>query len=157
MRKQIIQQHPPVRSFDESNWLDIPTIAQVELSSEDESYPIEAALSAGGGAGWRAAEAGKQTIRIIFDEPQSIRKIHVEFRESSGVQRTQEFALSASIRAMPHPKEIVRQQYNFNADASVETENYAVNLDGVTALELVIIPDQNGGNAMASLARLRVA
>jgi hypothetical protein len=32
-----------------------------------------------------------------------------------------------------------------------------VNLSGVTALELRVIPDINGGQAIASLSRLRIA
>jgi hypothetical protein len=32
-----------------------------------------------------------------------------------------------------------------------------VDLPAVTALELIIVPDISGGNAVASLARLRVA
>jgi hypothetical protein len=141
---------------DSTKWLDLAIIAQVEISSEDESYPIEAALSPGNGAGWRAAESGKQTIRILFDEPQRIRTIHLEFNEASGVERSQEFCLSASSGA-GLPKEIVRQQYNFSSDSRTEIENYTVELAQVTALELVIIPDRSGGNARASLTKMRVA
>jgi len=38
-----------------------------------------------------------------------------------------------------------------------EFEDYTVNLAGVTALELRIIPDINGGDARASVAQLRIA
>ena len=55
-------------------------------------------------------------------------------------------------------QEIVRQQYNFSPpDGSREVEDYSVNLDGLTLLELTIIPDISGGMAHASLARLRLA
>src|SRR4030043_352705 len=41
--------------------------------------------------------------------------------------------------------------------AAPEVEDYDVDLDAVTALELRIVPDISGGTARASLAQLRVA
>ena len=38
-----------------------------------------------------------------------------------------------------------------------ESEDYRVNLNGVTALELEIVPDISGGDASASLAQMRLA
>jgi hypothetical protein len=52
----------------------------------------------------------------------------------------------------------VRQQYNFSPpDMSRELEDYVVDLDRLTMLELSIIPDISGGGARASLAQLRLA
>jgi hypothetical protein len=52
----------------------------------------------------------------------------------------------------------VRQQYNFSPPEAVrEVEDYDVDLDGVTALELRIVPDISGGSTRASLAQLRLA
>jgi hypothetical protein len=52
----------------------------------------------------------------------------------------------------------VRQQWNFSSPDSIrETEDYAVELSDVTALELVVVPDKSGGAARASLASLRLA
>jgi hypothetical protein len=52
----------------------------------------------------------------------------------------------------------LRQQYNFSPPGETrEVENYEVDLDGVTALELKIVPDISGGSARASLTKLRVA
>jgi len=43
-------------------------------------------------------------------------------------------------------REIVRQQWNFSSPNSIrEVEKYRVELFGVTVLELVIVPDVNGG------------
>ena len=54
--------------------------------------------------------------------------------------------------------EIVRQQWNFNPQgANTETEEHQVELSGVNVLELVITPEIGGGDAVASLAHLRVA
>jgi hypothetical protein len=52
----------------------------------------------------------------------------------------------------------VRQQYNFSPPGVThEFEDYAVDLVGVAALELRIVPDISGGEARASLAQLRIA
>jgi hypothetical protein len=40
----------------------------VEVTPEENGYPIESALLCMEG-GWRAANSGTQTIRLIFDEP----------------------------------------------------------------------------------------
>jgi hypothetical protein len=72
--------------------------------------------------------------------------------------RTQEFVLRWSADGGQSYREIVRQQYNFSTpDNASEVEEYKVELDGVTALELDIIPDISGGSAHASIAQLRLA
>jgi hypothetical protein len=71
---------------------------------------------------------------------------------------TQEFVLRWSSDNGNSFREIVRQQWNFSPPDSIrEAEDYAVELSAVTALELIIVPDKNGGAARASLASLRVA
>jgi len=72
--------------------------------------------------------------------------------------RTQEFVLRWSPDGGQSYREIVRQQYNFSQPGMTrEFEDYAVDLAGVTALELIIVPDISGGDARASLAQLRIA
>jgi uncharacterized protein (DUF736 family) len=157
MRKRIISQETPVASVEDRNWLDLEQRVQVELTSEDAGYPVEAALGMQAGAGWRAQQSGKQTIRLLFDEPHAIRRVHVEFEENDRA-RTQEFVLRWSADRGVSWHEIVRQQYNFSPpDSSREVEDYTVNVDGMTLLELTIIPDISGGDVHASLARLRIA
>ena len=52
----------------------------------------------------------------------------------------------------------MRQQYNFSPLAATrEMEDYRVDLDGVTVLELRILPDIRGGSACGSLAELFLA
>lgn len=139
------------------DWLDLERLAAVELSSEDSHHPIESALLAGGGSGWRAQHAGEQKIRLQFDEPRRIRHIHLLFQED-GQERTQEFVLCWSRHGGEEPREIVRQQYNFSPPGNArEVEDYVVDLDGLKMLELCIIPDIRGGDARATLARLRLA
>lgn len=47
---------------------------------------------------------------------------------------------------------------NFSSPAGVrEIEDYAVDLVDVGVLELTIVPDQSGGEAHASLAKMRLS
>jgi hypothetical protein len=72
--------------------------------------------------------------------------------------RTQEFLLRSSVDGGNTFREIVRQQWNFSSPgATQELEDYRVELDGVTTLELIITPDKSGGAARASLRQLRLA
>jgi hypothetical protein len=157
MRKLVInrvsEKVPPANQ----NWLDLEPLAQVEITSEDANHPIESALIPGRGSGWRAARPGEQTIRLLFDEPLKLRRIHLLFREDQH-ERTQEFALRWSPNHGQSYREIVRQQYNFSPLAATrETEDYSVDLNGVTVLELKISPDIRGGSACGSLAELFLA
>jgi hypothetical protein len=157
MRKRIIGHGPRDVSVTEPGWLDLERLAQVEITSEDAAYPIESALILGTGSGWRAAQPGEQTIRLLFDEPLRLKRIHLVFSEGE-LERTQEFALRWSPDGGQSYREILRQQYNFSPpDAAREVEDYDLDLDGVTALELKIVPDISGGGSRASLAQLRVA
>jgi hypothetical protein len=81
MRKRIISQDPQNVVPADQAWLDLQSLAEVELTSEDQANPIEAALVSGAGLGWRAAQAGEQTIRLWFDESQRVRRIQVLFHE----------------------------------------------------------------------------
>ena len=156
MRKRLISHGPREVSTAEPIWLDLEGLAQIEITSEDVDYPIDSALIPGTGSGWRAAQPGEQTIRLRFDEPLRLNRIHLVFHEG-GRERTQEFVLRWSPDGQSY-REIVRQQYNFSPpEAAREVEDYDVDLDGVTALELRIVPNISGGSARASLAQLRLA
>src|SRR5262245_6080300 len=157
MRKKIIGVAPTDSVPSEPNWLNLEQMAQVEISSEEPTFPIESALLPGAGPGWRAAEPGPQTIRLRFDLPQQLSHIRLVFTESEA-PRTQEFVLRWSPGGENSYQDIVRQQWNFSPPQAVrEVEDYRVNLAGVTVLELQIVPDISGGGARASLAELRLA
>lgn len=160
MRKSTIlptQDIPPTASPEQEDWLDVENLAQVEVTSEHEDHPIESALISDGGPGWRAGQPGKQTIRLVFDEPQVIRRIHLLFQETEQ-ERTQEFLLRWLRSGEQSYREIVRQQYSFSPPDTVEeAEDYAVDLAAVAALELIIEPDLSGKEGRAMLTRLRLA
>lgn len=157
MRKRIIAQGQKETASPDQDWLNVEGLAEVELTSEDAAHPIEFALMPGRAAGWRAAEPGKQTIRLHFTHPQRLRRIWLNFVEP-GTERTQEYVLRWSPDSGQSFREIVRQQWNFSPQGTTsETEDYHVELPAVTVLELDIIPDIRGGDSPASLAQLRLA
>ena len=95
MRKRLIARTPATVQARDEPWLDLEHAATVEVVSEDKDFPIESALSIEPRQGWRAAEPGVQTIRLVFDEPQELKRISLVFEEDE-VTRTQEFVLRAS-------------------------------------------------------------
>jgi hypothetical protein len=152
MRKRIIRPTAPELPPTAQSWLDLEQIAQVEITSEDPTHPIEAALRPTPEVGWQAAGPGEQLIRLLFDAPLRLRHIRLVFQEDQHA-RTQEFVLRWSPDAGQSYREIVRQQYTFSPPGTTqEVEDYTVELNAVTALELQIIPDISGGAAPASLA-----
>src|SRR4030095_7056303 len=92
MRKRVIRPAESLNREPAPAWLNLEGVAEIEISSEDAKNPIELALTPGAQGEWRAAEAGEQTIRLIFDTPQSLRRIHVVIDEPEH-SRTQEFVL----------------------------------------------------------------
>ena len=157
MRKRLITPIPQAGKPRDEGWLNLDRAAVVEVTSEEKDYPVEAALIAGELRGWRAADSGTQTIRLIFDEPQRLARIALVFEETE-TERTQEFVLRWSPDGGRSFREIVRQQWNFSPPNTIqEVEEYAVELSGVTFLELVIVPDISRGAARASLKSLRLS
>src|SRR6266581_3664645 len=146
MRKSIVSPSavatPPISDL----WRDLERIARVEISSEDERFPIEHALGKKETTGWRAAGTGPQLIRLHFVD--------------RAAERSQEFAVYAG--AGSELKEVVRQQWTFSPYGSTEEiEDYTVNLSGITTLELRIDPDRShdpkASQAYASLQSLKLA
>ena len=156
MRKQIISQPQRESPPANTNWLDLEALARVEVTSEDAAHPIESALLTVGATGWRAESPGEQTVRLLFEPPQRLRRIRLLFREEKEA-RTQEFVLRWSPTTESSWRDVVRQQYHFSpSGATEEIEEYQVELEDVAALELTIIPNLSGGS-FASLAQLRLA
>jgi uncharacterized protein (DUF736 family) len=138
------------------NWLDLEQIATIEVTSEDPHFPVEAVFESDSGVGWRASQDGEQQLRIIFDEPTTLHRMHLHFVEPE-VERTQEFIIRWSSAQGGPPRDVVRQQWTFSpAGSTSEVEHYDVNLERVAALELSITPDLNNGTGRATLVNWRV-
>jgi len=156
MRKRIIGREVE-QPQEQYHWLNLVQLAQAEITSEDAEHPFEAALIDSSCGGWRAAESGQQTLRLLFDSAQNIGLIRLVF-EVPEQPRTQEFVLRFSSDGGVSYRDIARQQYNFSApDATRQIEEYSVNLEAVSGLELCIVPEIGGGSVHATLAEWRVA
>lgn len=159
MRKIMINQTAENILSPALNFLDLEQLAQVEFTSECPEHPVESALllTEDSGVGWQAASGGEQTIRLVFDQPCTIEHIFLVFDERQQ-SRTQEFVLFWLRDDENSYQEILRQQYHFSPpDTTREIEHYQVGLNQLKALELRIIPDISGGDACATLKRLRLA
>ena len=157
MRKRIVGPHHAQQGGQsDKGWLDLEQIATVEVTSEDLSFPIEYAFGSNDGPGWRASQGGEQQIRIIFDTPVPVHRIELRFHEAD-CERTQEFILRWLSESAGSATEIVRQQWNFSPTGSTtEIEQYVLNLNAVSVLELAIRPDLRRPEAVASLASWRL-
>ncbi|MBB5343032.1 hypothetical protein [Tunturibacter empetritectus] len=159
MRKSIVSPSTATATPISDLWRDLERIARVEISSEDEKFPIEHALGRKATTGWRAATTGPQLIRLHFDEPLTIKRLQLHFVDKTS-ERSQEFALFAGMGT--ELKEIVRQQWTFSPNGSTEEiEDYSENLSGITTLELRIDPDRSHDPKLsreyASLQSLKLA
>jgi hypothetical protein len=154
IRKQLVEL---AQSNTTPEWLAMQDVAQIELTSEDQQYPIDSALIGNRGTGWRASGPGEQRIRLVFDHPQAIRLIHLVF-EDADQERLQEFTLRwSSDRGLTYAT-IVRQQFFFSpSGATREVEDYSVDLNGATDVELQIVPDLSHRRVIASLKELRIS
>jgi hypothetical protein len=157
MRKRLIAPISQDAPSLNEGWLDLDRAAVVEVTSEEKEHPVESALVSGEMRGWRAADSGTQTIRLIFDEPHRLTRISLVFEETE-TERTQEFVLRWSGDGGRSFREIVRQQWNFSPPNTIrEVEEFQVTLSAVTVLELVIVPDISRRSARASLKSLRLS
>src|SRR5450631_1023675 len=157
MRKRLITPIPQNVPLPDEGWLNLDGAAVVEVTSEEKDYPVESALVAGQILGWRAADSGAQTIRLVFDESQALKRIALVFEETE-IERTPEVVFRWSGDYGDSVQKIVRQQWNFSPPNSIrDVEEYRVELSGVNVLELVIVPDISGGAARASLRSLRLS
>src|SRR5260370_38597692 len=109
MRKRLVTPTPETVQARGEGRFDLERAATVEVTSEDKDFPIESSLSIEPRQGWRAAEPGAQTIRLLFDEPQELKRISLVFEEDE-ITRTQEFVLRALSNPGGPVREIVGEQ-----------------------------------------------
>ena len=145
LRKQILGTPPPSPSVRGAAEKDIAAIATVLVTSEDPSHPIDHAFDdqrAPGGSRWIAGQPGEQTVILVFDAPQTIRRVLLDIEEPE-VTRVQELDVSVSIDGGETYRELVRQEFNFSPpDTTLEREAWPVNVNAATHLRLRIKPDK---------------
>jgi hypothetical protein len=96
MRKEMVEHRTTAgKSQGNAEWLDLDSIAHVQLTSEDPAFPIENALGTSrerNERGWRANSPGPQTTTLSFDAAQHVERIVLHFIERE-TERTQEVVL----------------------------------------------------------------
>lgn len=159
LRKQIVPKQSSAPVFLEGE-ISVPDVATVQVTSEDAEHPIDNVFDHNrgpGGSRWIAVGPGEQTVTLLFDSPQTIRKIGVEIEELA-VSRTQELSLAVSSDGGRTYRELVRQEFNFSPPGtSFERELWSASAAGVTHLRLEIKPDKGGRAGRATLTSLALA
>jgi hypothetical protein len=159
LRKQLVSRHATEPAFFEGE-ISIADVATVQVTSEEASHPIDNAFdhSRGpGGSRWIADEPGMQTVILVFDSPQTIRKIGLEIEELAE-SRTQELSVSISSDGGRTYRELVRQEFNFSPPSTTfERERWSTSAGAVTHLRLEIKPDKGGRVGRATLTSLALA
>ena len=159
LRKQIISKRSGESATLEGE-IPVAAVATVQVTSEQAEHPIDNAFDGSrgpGGSRWVAGAPGEQAVILVFDRPQSIRKIGLEVEELT-VSRTQELAVSVSSDGGRTYRELVRQEFNFSPPGtSFERELWSVSAGAVTHLRLEIKPDKGGRVGLATLTSLAVA
>src|SRR5262245_36273107 len=95
---------------------DIEALATVLVTSETTAHPIDHAFDrqrGPGGSRWVAGTPGEQRLVLVFDTPQTLRKIYLEVEERH-MPRTQELSLAISRDGGHTYQELLRQEYTFS-------------------------------------------
>lgn len=131
-------------------WLDLDAIAEVTILAGGRTTRRSPGA-------WLADCPGEQTIDVRFHEPTSLARISVICSDVEQ-SRTQEMTVWASLHRGEQHREIVRQQFNFSPNgATKEVEEYALQLEAVSAIQVRIVPSIDGQRAVARLNELRLA
>jgi hypothetical protein len=156
LRKHLLTAQP-LASGSQSGAKEIAAIAAVWVTSEAADAPIDHAFDHQGGPGgsrWVAAGPGEQRLILAFDTPQTLHTISLQVEEPE-VSRTQVLLLSISRDGGQTYQELRRQEYTFSPPGTTfEHEEWAVTVEGVTHLQLVITPDKGGAPYRATLTSL---
>jgi hypothetical protein len=156
LRKHLLTA-PPLARASPSGAKVIAAIATVWVTSEAADAPIDHVFDQSrgpGGTRWVAALPGEQQLILAFDTPQTLRTVSLEVEEPE-VSRTQALQVAVSTDGGQIFRELRRQEYTFSPPGTTfEREEWAVMVQGVTHLQLVITPDKGGKPCRATLTTL---
>lgn len=132
-------------------------IASVVVTSEEAGHPIDNAFDSAygrGGTQWIAGSEGEQAIILSLDAPTFIRSIAIEIEETA-VARRQKIEIYISRDREESYTKLLTQEYEFSPPGTeFESERWELNAEGVTNVQLRIIPDVSGRPCRAKLTRL---
>jgi len=156
LRKHLLTDHP-IGQVAEPGEKDIAALATVGVTSEATDYPIDHAFDSHrgpGGSRWVAGAPGPQRLLLTFDAPQTLRRLRLEVEEHE-VSRTQDLQVAISRDGGHTYQTLLRQEYTFSPPGTTfECEEWAIPVEGVTHLQLVITPDKGGAPCYATLTTL---
>lgn len=154
LRKRIIPTAAPPNAITPANSINIINSAEVSVTSESESFPLDNIVDGSTGPGssqWVAATTGPQTLIFKFDSPQRITGIFYEIEETE-IARTQEICFEVSSDSGVHFREVLRHEYNFSPGGSTfQKENLRLDLPNTTDLKMTIKPDKGNLACRAKL------
>ena len=139
-----------LRTGRDVRWLDLEAVANVTVTARGERLPRAGAM-------WSADCPGEQMIEVRFHRPTAVRRLRVRSIETEA-SRTQEMTVWACLHRGERHREVLRQQFNFSpGGATDEIEEYGLELDDVSAIQVRVVPSIDGCYATAHVSELRVA
>ena len=158
IRKRLLQEARllPASSSAELN---VTAGATIAYSSEEPAHPVDNMFDGRDGPGgtyWESArENASETLLIEFDRPQNISRLIFEVEERRS-ERTQEVRLEVSCDAGVSFRALLVQEFVFSPrGATFQREDVRRNVEGVSHMRLVIVPNKSG-SGRAKLTSLRL-
>jgi len=128
--------------YDDIEWLDPELIADVAIVCRGRRIARPRGV-------WSGDSPGEQMIEMRFHDPMFVRLLRIISSEPEQ-SRTQEMTVWASLHRGEQHREVVRQRFNFSPlGATEEIEEYIVQLEDVSAIQLRIVPSIDGRCAVA--------
>lgn len=139
--------------------LDLTAGATIAYSSEEPAHPVDNIFDGRDGPGgtyWESArEDTSETLLIEFDRPQNMSRLIFEVEERH-LERTQEVRIEVSCDAGISFRALLVQEFVFSPrGATFQREDLRRNVQGVTQMRLVIVPNKSG-SGRARLTSLRL-
>lgn len=134
----------------ETPWLDLDVLADVTITAGGQRVARGAGL-------WSADCPGEQTIDVRFRHPTNVSRLRIVSREGER-SRTERMTIWASLRRGEQHREVLRRQFDFSPWGATEhVEEYDLELEDVSALQVRIIPSIDGQRAVARVSELHIA
>jgi hypothetical protein len=134
----------------DAQWLDLDVVADVTIVAGGRRVARVPGF-------WSAESPGEQMILIRFHHRTPVRRLRVV---SSAVResRTHEMTIWVSLRGGERHREVLRKQFDFSPNGGAEeVEEYALQLEEVSAIQLRIVPGIDGRSVVARVSEIRVA
>lgn len=131
-------------------WLDLHTLADVTIVAAGRCVARVSSM-------WSADCQGEQTIEIRFRHQTTVSRLRVVIGQADR-SCTQRITIWASSRRGERHREILGRTFTLlPGGATAHVEECAVQLEGVSALQVRIVPSIDGGRAVAHVKEVLVA